>query len=297
MLIGGLALGSAFMAGVGSVVITPVAKQGMAVRLLALRSGFAVLFISVGLFALPREIGFGTVTSLGVVLTLVVSGPAFALGALIYYRGIRSLGLARAYPLVGIFPLFSTVMAVLLLGERPHWLVVAGTIIVVAGVGLVAPGAEQRAPQSRVSADRVSYRWMAIMAGAALLFAVCNTANKVALEEGLSPLLVNLGRTVCAGSLATVAGLARGRGLSLRTLPRMSWALIATSALAVDLVGNCMYLAAMQFGQVSTVVPLASTSPLFVIPIAHVVLKETITWPVVVGSVLTMVGAIIVAMA
>jgi transporter family protein len=92
-----------------------------------------------------------------------------------------------------------------------------------------------------------------------------------------------------------VAGRAWGRSLSLRTLPRMSWALIAISAFVADLVGHYMYFLAMQLGQVSTVVPLAATSPLFVIPMAHVVLKETITWPVAVGTLLTMVGAVLVA--
>jgi drug/metabolite transporter (DMT)-like permease len=295
MLIEGLALGSALLGSVSNVVITPVAKQGMATRLLAIRSGFATLFIAAGLLVLPREIGFGRVTGLGVALTVLISGPAFASGALIYYRGIRSLGLARAYPMVNIFPLFSTLLAVLLLGERPSSLVVVGTIIIVAGVWLVAPSAAQKGRRFRFCMDRMSYKWMAIMAGAAFLFAIGNTANKVALDVGLSPLLVNLVRTVCAGSLAAVAWFARARGLSLRTLPRTSWALIATSAFAADLVGNCMYFAAMQLGQVSTVVPLASTSPLFAIPIAYLALKETITWPVVAGTLLTMAGVILVA--
>jgi len=295
VLIEGLALGSASLAGVSSVVIKPVAKQGMAIRLLVVRCGFAALFISVGLFLLPPEIGFGTITSFGVGVTVFISGPVFALGTLIYYRGIRSLGLARAYPMVNTFPLFSTLLAVLLLGERPHWLVVVGTIIIVGGVWLVALSAGQTGGRFRFSADHTAYRWMAIMAGASLLFAINTTANKVALEAGLSPLLVNLGRTVCAGSLTMAAGLAWGRSLDLRTLPRMSWALIAISAFVADLVGHYMYFLAMQLGQVSTVVPLGATTPLFIIPMAHVVLKETITWPTAVGTLLTMVGVILVA--
>lgn len=295
MLIGSLALGSAFLAGVSTVVITPVAKQGMAIRLLVVRSGFAALFVSVGLLVLPRDIGLGTITSFGVAVILFVSGPVFALGALIYYRGIRLLGVARAYPMVNIFPLFSTMLAVLLLGERPHWLVLAGTIIIVCGVWLVAPSAGQHEGRFRFFADHTAHTWMAIMAGAALLFAISNTANKVALDTGLSPLLVNLGRTVCAGSLTLVAGLAWGRSLSLRTLPRLSWALIAVAAFLADLVGHYMYFLAMQLGQVSTVVPLAATTPLFVVPLARVVLKETITWPVAVGTALTMVGVVLVA--
>src|SRR4030042_4159084 len=181
MLIGGLALGAAFLAGVSSVVITPVAKQGMAIRLLVVRSGFAALFISAALLVLPPEIGFGTITSFGVGVVLFISGPVFALGALIYYRGLRSLGLARAYPMVNTFPLFSTLLAVLLLGERPHWLVGVGTMIIVLGVWLAARSADQAGGRFGFSADHTTYRWMAIMAGASLFFFSPTHPHNVAL--------------------------------------------------------------------------------------------------------------------
>jgi drug/metabolite transporter (DMT)-like permease len=290
-----LALASALLAGLSTVIITPVAKQGMASRLLVVRSGFAVLFIPLALLALPQEIGFGTITGFGVSVVLLVSGPLFALGTLIYYRGIRSLGLGRAYPMVSTFPLFSTLMAVLVLGERPHWLVLVGTVIIVAGVWLVARAAARDGSRLRFSLDHAACTWLAIMAGAALLFGISNTANKLALDTGLSPLLVNLGRIACAGSLTAAAGLAWGSGLSLRSLPRRSWALIAISAFTGDLVGNWLYLLALQLGHVSTVVPLAATSPLFIIPMARLVLKETITRPLAVGTMLTMVGVVLVA--
>jgi drug/metabolite transporter (DMT)-like permease len=290
-----LAIASALLTAVSTILITPVAKQGMPSRLLVVRSSFGVLFISLAILALPPETGFGTVTGFGLSVVLLLSGPAFAMGSLIYYRGIRALGLGRAYPIVNTFPLFSTLMAVLLLRERPHWPVLAGTVIIVAGVWLATLDGARDGRRLRLPAGPTAWRWLAIMLGAAFLFAVSNTANKLALNTGLSPLLVNLGRIGCAGSLTGAVGLALRTGLGLRSLPRRSWALIAVSALTADLAGHYLYLLALQLGQVSIVVPLAATSPLFIIPAARLVLKETITWPLVLATALTMVGAALVA--
>jgi drug/metabolite transporter (DMT)-like permease len=290
----GMALGSAFLSSVSSVVITPVAKEGMALRLLVVRSGFAALFISVALLLVPAKTAFGNVTALGVGAILLVSGPVFGLAALVYYRGIQSLGLAKAYPVVNVFPLFSTLLAVLLLGERPHWLAVAGTVVILAGVWLVSSTAEGSRPQAPASTKASANKWIGLMIGTAVLFAISTTANKVALDTGLSPLLVNLGRMVCAGSMGVVASLARRRGFGFRTLPRLSWGRVAISSFSSDLVGHYLYFTAMQLGEVSSVVPLAATSPLFVIPMARVFLKEVITWPIVVGTFLAVCGIILV---
>jgi drug/metabolite transporter (DMT)-like permease len=252
------------------------------------------VFISASLLILPQETGFGRVTLRDVSVVFLISGPAFSAGALVYYRGIRSIGLARAYPMVNTYPLFSTLFAVLLLGERPHWQVIVGTVIIVTGACLVARSCEESPAGTSASPGTSAYKWMALLVGASLLFAVSTTANKVALMGGLSPMLINLARSLCALLLGTTMAMANGGGLSLGTLPRSSWGRIAASSLVADLVGHYMYFLAMQRGQVSIVVPLAATTPLFVIPLARFVLKESVTWPTVVGTLLTVAGVALV---
>jgi len=289
-----LALGASFLTGVSSVLITPVAKGGKAVRLMVVRSAFAALFVSASLLILPQTTAFGLVTLRDVSLVFLISGPAFSAGALVYYRGIRSIGLARAYPMVNIYPLFSILFAVLLLGERPHWQVIVGTAIIVAGACLVARSGEESQTGASAPPGTSTYKWMALLVVASLLFSVSTTANKVALTGGLSPMLVNLARSLCALLLGTAMAMADGGGLSLGTLPRSFWGRIAASSLVADLVGHYIYFLAMQRGQVSTVVPLAATTPLFVIPLAHFVLKESVTWRTVVGTLLTVAGVVLV---
>jgi transporter family protein len=294
LLVEALALTSALLASISSVVITPVAKEGMAMRLMVVRSAFGALFVSVAILLLPAETGLGKVTGLGLAVILVVSAPVFAVGAVAYYRSIESMGLARTYPLVNIFPLFSTMLAIVLLGERPHWPVLAGTLVIVAGVWLVGSRRENNEGRFGLISGFAAYKWIAVMVGAAILFAISTTANKVALNTGLSPLLVNLGRTACAGSLTMAVGRTWGRGLGLRALPRASWMRIAFAALIADLVGHYMYFTAMQMGELSTVVPLAATTPLFIIPLAYVILKESINWSTSLGTLLTVVGVVLV---
>lgn len=289
-----LALGASFLSAMSSVLIAPVAKGGKALRLMVVRLGFAALFITAFLLILPQGAALEHVTLRDLSLVLLISGPAFSVGSVIYYRGVRAIGLARAYPMVSMSPLFSTLFAILLLGERPHWQVIIGTLTIVAGACLVAPGRDEPPTATSASPGTSAYKWIILLVGASLIFAVSTTANKAALTGGLSPMLVNLARSLCGLLLGTTFAMASGGGLSLGTLPRGSWARIAASSLVTDFVGHYMYFAAMQRGQVSVVVPLASTTPLFVIPLARFVLNESVTWRTVVGTLLIVAGVILV---
>ena len=288
------ALSASFLSAMSSVLIAPVAKSGKALRLMVVRLGFAALFISASLLILPQDTALGHITLRDLSVVLLISGPAFSVGSVIYYRGVRAIGLAKAYPMVSMSPLFSTLFAILLLGERPHWQVVIGTLTIVAGACLVAPGRDESPSATSASPSTSAYKWVILLVGASLIFAVSTTANKVALTGGLSPMLVNLARSLCGLLLGTTFAMASGGGLSLGTLPRGSWVRIAASSLVTDFVGHYMYFAAMQRGQVSIVVPLASTTPLFVIPLARFVLKESVTWRTLVGTLLTVAGVVLV---
>ena len=53
------------------------------------------------------------------------------------YASISRIGAARASPLFNSNPLWSTILAVAFLGERPNGLIIGGTLAIVAGVILI----------------------------------------------------------------------------------------------------------------------------------------------------------------
>lgn len=59
------------------------------------------------------------------------------------FRGIRTLGSSVTSTIVNTTPMFSTVMAIVLLGERPNWLVLAGVVLTVGGLIAVSWGGEK----------------------------------------------------------------------------------------------------------------------------------------------------------
>jgi len=289
-----LALGCAFLAAVSNVVIAPVAKEGRALRLLAIRSGLTTLFLLAPVLLLSPRSTLGVITLHGISLLLLVSGPAFGAGVVIYYRGIRSLGLAKVYPIISTYPLFSALLALVVLGEKPHLSVVAGTVVIVLGVWLIASRPDERdggAPRRLV---RTAHSWLAISFGAPMLFAISFGADKMALDAGVPPLVANLVRTFSVAALSVAASTLRRGGLDLGSWSGGSWARVALAVLVGDIIGHYAYFAAMQIGTVSTVVPLSATAPLFVVPLARLILKEPITWPMALGTSLTVGGLILV---
>ena len=68
---------------------------------------------------------------------LLVAVFNFLLGRLLNYTATRLVGLSVASPMVGASPLFSTVLAVLILGETVTPIMVLGTVSIVGGVGLI----------------------------------------------------------------------------------------------------------------------------------------------------------------
>ena len=66
-------------------------------------------------------------------LAYVVIFPS-TLAYLFFNRGIALIGPNRAAPFLHLVPVFGSAMAILLLGEEPHWFHLAGYLLVLAGV-------------------------------------------------------------------------------------------------------------------------------------------------------------------
>jgi drug/metabolite transporter (DMT)-like permease len=290
----GLALGSALLSALSNVIITPVAKDQRPVCLLTLRCGFAILFILASSPLWVSTENLSSITLSGISIMLFISGPAFALGVLIFYHGIATFGLARVFPIVNIFPLFTTLLGTVILGERPLLSILAGTVIIIAGVSLIAIDRDQSLQIAPEPSAIPGYLSLAAVVSAPLLFAVSTTAAKMVLNRGVSPMLINLGRMSCAAVISLAVSAIQNGSSGVKLLPRHLWRRIAVSSLLGDGIGHYMYFTAMRMGQVSTVVPLASAAPLFVVPLAHFVLKEPITARMALGTLLTVLGLMLV---
>ena len=66
------------------------------------------------------------------------------------FFAISRIGAARASPLFSSSPLWATLLAVIFLGERPHWVVVVGTLCIVAGAIIIVAERQRERAQAAV---------------------------------------------------------------------------------------------------------------------------------------------------
>jgi uncharacterized membrane protein len=204
----------------------------------------------------------------------------------LFYEGLTRIGVARAGPLRGAEPLFATAIAVVFLHERPNPAVYSGTVLIVTSVwvisGTAAGGAKWRLLDS------------AFPLGAALVSAVSQSLRKQGLNILPNPFVAAVTVTTTSMVLLSLFLLTTKRIHVLRVERRsffyfLAAALIATTAQILNFV-------ALGRGQVSAIIPLLNTTPLFILFFSKLFLRgvERVTSRIVVGAILMVAGVMLI---
>jgi len=152
--------------------------------------------------------------ALGSVLLNVAANLAFI-------QSVMIAPLSLTVPLLSLTPAFTALLGLLLLGERPAPLTVAGIVLVIAGavwLNLVRC-APQAPPRTGSWRDRIFQPGIWLMAGTALLWSLSIPLDKLAVQRAGAPfhgLFLTAGIAVCSlavllfqGRLGELAGLRR----------------------------------------------------------------------------------------
>jgi len=222
---------------------------------------------------------------LGLLLASVFMGVG--LGDSLYFHAVRLIGVAHAQPISISYPLITTVLAALFLGEAITPQVLVGVVLVVFGVYLVAT-AHGRHGRGGLAAG-------ALRKGVLLsvIAATCWSCSAILLRPALEQVDVWVASTI---RLAAAAGLfqfyAARRGRKLYGLARRDRALVLGvlvlgigTALAISL-----FLMGVHHAGAARAATLSTASPLFGVPLAVFVLKEQVTWRLLAGALTTLLG-------
>jgi drug/metabolite transporter, DME family len=218
----------------------------------------------------------------------VLDGILSVLAVSLLFVGVDRVGPAISYPIKSASPIAALLFAALLLHEVASPVVYVGALLAVAGVVLLSA-------QRTVGGVRWQPAVLFPVVGA-LFFAADNVVRKAALRDVPSPLV---GLTIAVGTsflLALVAHLVLSPPGKRRILDAgapyfaVAGVLQAAALLAVY--------AALSMGMVAVVVPLYTSSPLFVLPLAALFLRgvERVTPRIVVGAVAVVLGVVLVAL-
>ncbi len=221
------------------------------------------------------------------ILYFVLSGliqPAIV--RFLHYTGIVRLGASRAGPVRGISPLFAILIAFFFLAERPGLFVYAGALLCVAGLWLISYRREGEA------------NWRAIdllfPLGAAFLSGISQNIRKTGLLILPNPFIA-AGVTTTTSLVVFSLSLMVTRQLGSIRINRKCLPFYGTAAL-ITAVAQIFTFAALNLGQVSVIVPLVNTNPLFIVLLSAVFLKdlEKVTGLVVTGATLIVSGIVLI---
>jgi uncharacterized membrane protein len=210
------------------------------------------------------------------------------LARIFYYTGITRIGVSRAGPLRGAEPLLSVSIAILFLHERPSVNVYAGAVLIVASVWLVLWRSEGDA-----RATFVDYLLP-------LAAALCGAVSQNLRKSGLLILHDPYAGTAVSTSLSLAlfaAYLATSGKMRLVVPTRQSLPFfIAAAVLSTG--AQVMNYAALNMGEVSAMVPLLNTTPLFAVLFSAIFLRhvETVTLRVALGALVMFAGVIVIAL-
>ncbi|HYL81560.1 MAG TPA: DMT family transporter [Candidatus Acidoferrum sp.] len=209
---------------------------------------------------------------------------SMGVGDSIFFRSLDYLSLTLALDLSLLNPLLTTLTGIAIYGEPITLLRLAGIAAVLGGLGLVISGRGQEGPR----ATRAGRRGLRLVVFASMAWALSATILKPALLH--LPILAGTAlRIPMAGLVLWLTPWTRGTLDGVRASTRNERWQLATVCL-LNAVGSALFTIAIRSGGVAIGNTLASTSPLFAIPLEIGLLKTCPSKRTIVGVVCTVGG-------
>ncbi|MGY5880658.1 MAG: DMT family transporter [Candidatus Thorarchaeota archaeon] len=235
--------------------------------------------------------------------TVAILGISVTLGAVIgdtiYLWSQERIGVSYAFPIAMSFPIMTYFLTVIFLNEPPVLSRLAGAIVAVIGVILLSNeqnrNQESQEPEEVVSSPRRLDLWG--IAGAlitAVLYAVGTTMLQVGIE-GVDVIGGSFVRIVF-GSIAFVPMFAVARQQGMPWPTRKATKRVIIAGFFGMALGSILYVGAVSMVGAAIMSVIASTAPLFAIPVSVFILKEKVTPLALVGVALTLTGIVLVVM-
>lgn len=209
---------------------------------------------------------------------------AMGVGDSLFFRSVDHLGLTRALALSLFNPLLTTLTGIVVYGEAMTLPRLAGIGLVVGGLALIVSG---RGQDGSRGAHEIR-QGLPLVFLAAASWALSATILKPALLQ--VPVLAGTAlRIPMAGLVLWLTPWTRGTFDALRgSTPAERWRLATVCFL--NAVGSGLFTITIRSGGVAVGNALASTAPLFAIPLEIWILKQQPTLRTIAGAVLTVVG-------
>jgi uncharacterized membrane protein len=209
-----------------------------------------------------------------------------AIGQTLGYVGMERIGVARSSPIVNTSPIFSSILAVLFLGEVWAAQNILGTCLVILGVIVLSLSRPARGEWQKKD---IIYPVLA-----ALAFGISTTLRKTGLTAIQMPLLA-AAVTVGTAFIVLLGTVRFNGGFGALKFNRRGSAWLFGGAL-INTGAILSFFSALNVGNIVRVEPLVACNPLLTIIWAAFFLRqiETLSSRVVIGALVTVVGTVLV---
>jgi drug/metabolite transporter (DMT)-like permease len=297
-----LAIGMALLSAVGFAGAAVTSKRGLAHAstiggvAISLPAGFLVLVIAVAI-APPPELNWSYVPLLALVGLL-----GSAIGRFLMIAGLSQLNSTVVMPVqTSTHPLVSVMGAALIVGEPVSLLRIAGVLVMIGGIWAVTRGggplgvSEEATSRMDDSVTIPGRLVLLLPIGAGIAYGLSDLTINRAMASFPHP---PFGAAVGMFSACVAWGAALSVSRSLRSRVRIGdgrWWFVLQGVLAA--LSMLLAYAALGSGELSVISPIIATQPVWVLFLSALFMRdvETITAGAIVGTVLAMIGTILVS--
>ena len=277
------ALGSAFFAGVMSVLAKVGVRNTDSSLATALRTVVVALFAWLMVFIVGSQGSLPDIDPRSLFF-LVLSGLATGGSWLCYFHALQIGDVNKVVPVDKSSVILTMLLSSLLLNEGMTWLKALAMALIGVGTALMI---ERKA--TAASADKGS-KWL-VYAGLSALFA---SLTSILGKIGIQGVEANLGtalRTLVVLVMAWILVFLKGTQHEIKRIDKRSWCFIAASGLATGLSWLCFY-RALQEGPASIVVPIDKLSVLITVGFGCIFLRERLNKKPLIGLVMMVAGTL-----
>jgi len=263
--------------------ISPVATS-------AIKMWVALPFMAIMTLLLPGlEEAFLPMSIVILLSTSVILGAV--IGDTVYLWSQHRIGVSYAFPIAMSFPIITFFLTVFFLNEPLILSRLAGAIIAVMGIILIS-NEQNKDPEDADTTKKLDALGILGAIITALLYAIGTTVLQVGIE-GVDPIAGNLIRMI-AGSIAFVPMVAVAGLNGMKMPPRKATIRVIIAGFFGMAVGSLLYVTAVAMVGAAIMSVLASTAPLFAVPVSVLFLKEKVTSVAGIGIIATILGVFLV---
>jgi drug/metabolite transporter (DMT)-like permease len=282
-------IGSALY-GLSIVVYRSQASEINPVAVSSIKMWISLPFMTILTLLLPGlETAFLPMATIMLLSISVILGAV--IGDTIYLWSQERIGVSYAFPIAMSFPIITFFLTVWFLEEPLILSRLAGAIIAVIGIVLISN--EQNRNQEN-SETPIKFDIFGILGAiaTAFLYAIGTTVLQVGIE-GVDPIAGNLIRMI-VGSIAFVPIVAVVHLGGMRMITKKATVRVIIAGFFGMAVGSLLYVTAVAMVGAAIMSVIASTAPLFAVPVSVLMLKEKLTSVAGIGIIATIVGVVLV---